>query len=550
LLGKLRIEQVLGEGGMGVVCKAHHLSLDQPVAIKFLLPALVENAAIVRRFLREAQAAVRLRGEHIARVLDVGTLESGSPYMVMEFLEGADLNQIVKHFGAQPPAICADIMLQACEGLAEAHAQGIIHRDIKPSNFFITRRSDGMPLLKILDFGISSAPAGFDSELTKTQAVIGTPAYMAPEQMRSARAADERSDLWSMGVVLYQMLARRRPFEAEAYSEMCLKVGMDPPAPLGLALPDGLEAVVLRCLEKNPDDRYRHVGELAFALAPYASDPGLARGLAERATRTLGLAVPRASAGMPSAGAGAGGDRTPPPLTAQPLTPLPVPGMLPLPITPGPGSASGDILPTQAVTQAATMALTQAVTQAATQLMPPGGKTGGGTTSPTTASASAGQIVPAVAVPPLRSSSGVRRASLIGAVAIAVTVSGVGAWWFASRPRGEAHRTAPAPAAAPGAPGAPTAIETAPAAPAPRPVVTPLPPEPEPAPAPAPTPEPAPAVAPARARPPAPSPEPAPSPAAVATPPGAGSAAAKKKPLPIKKKPAAPASDDIFGSRQ
>jgi serine/threonine protein kinase len=545
LLGKLRIEHVLGEGGMGVVCKAHHLSLDQPVAIKFLLPALVENVAIVRRFLREAQSAVRLRGEHIARVLDVGTLESGSPYMLMEFLEGADLNQIIKHFGAQPPAICADIMLQACEGLAEAHAQGIIHRDIKPSNFFITRRPDGMPLLKILDFGISSAPAGFDSELTKTQAVIGTPAYMAPEQMRSARAADERSDLWSMGVVLYQMLARRRPFEAEAYSEMCLKVGMDPPTPLGLALPDGLEAVVLRCLEKNPDDRYRHVGELAFALAPYASDPALARGQAERATRTLGLAVPRASAGMPSAG----GDRTPPPLTPLPLTPLPVPGMLPLPIAPGPGSASGsgaveDVLATQAVTHAATQALTQAVTQAATRLMPPASKTGGGTTSPTTASASAGQIVPAVAVPPLRATSGVRRASLIGAVAVAVTVSGVGAWWFASRPRGEAHRTAPA--AAPGATTEPTAIEAAPAAPAPAPIVTPLPPEPEPEPTPAPAP--APAAAPAAV--PAPAPSPAGSAAAAADLPGAGSAAAKKKPVPIKKKPAAPASDDIFGSRQ
>src|SRR5207248_3880956 len=144
---------------------------------------------------REAKAAVKLKGEHVARVSDVGRLENRIPYIVMEYLEGADLNAIIKHHGAQDPQVAVDLILQACEAIAEAHSIGIIHRDIKASNFFIIQRDGGPPVLKVLDFGIATAPQGA-SELTDAQSVIGTPAYMAPEQMRQARIADARSDIW------------------------------------------------------------------------------------------------------------------------------------------------------------------------------------------------------------------------------------------------------------------------------------------------------------------------------------------------------------------
>ncbi|HSD89938.1 MAG TPA: serine/threonine-protein kinase [Kofleriaceae bacterium] len=315
LLGKYRVEEIIGVGGMGRVIKASHLYLQQPVAIKVLLPQMVDSQSTVARFLREAQATVRLRSEHIARVMDVGTMPDGTPFMVMEYLEGHDLNQILRHHGPQLAQAVVDLMLQACEGMAEAHAMGIIHRDIKPSNFFITRRPDGSNLLKILDFGISKTPAEI-SELTGTQTVIGTPTYMAPEQMVSARSTDPRSDLWSMGVVMYQLLAGRPPFEAETYAQLVLKVGTDAPAPLHVPLPGGLADIVFRCLEKKPENRIQSVGELARMLAPYASDPMSAQQAAERASRIL--TTPRGSQpGFPLSGSGGGLSMTPPVLTPK-----------------------------------------------------------------------------------------------------------------------------------------------------------------------------------------------------------------------------------------
>ncbi len=311
LLGKYRVEEVIGAGGMGQVLKASHLYLQPPVAIKLLLHELTRNQETVARFLREAQATVRLRSEHIARVMDVGTLQDGTPFMVMEYLEGHDLNQILRHHGPQLSQAVVDLSLQACEGLAEAHAIGIIHRDIKPSNFFVTQRPDGSSLLKILDFGISKTPADL-SELTGTQTVIGTPTYMAPEQMKTARGTDPRSDIWSMGVVMYQLLAGRPPFEAETYAALVLMVGHEPPAPFHVAVPAGLKDIVYRCLEKDPKNRIQNVGELARMLAPYASDPLSASQAAERAVRVL--AVRGSQAGYPQlAGLNMGNGLTPPP---------------------------------------------------------------------------------------------------------------------------------------------------------------------------------------------------------------------------------------------
>ena len=295
VLGKYRVESVIGEGGMGAVMKGYHIDLEEPVAIKVLLPEMLGRQDIVQRFLREAKAAVKLKGEHVARVIDVGRLDAdvdgnfeGVPYIVMEYLEGSDLNRIVKAHGPQDPAMAADLMLQACQAIAEAHAIGIIHRDIKASNFFIIQHDDDPPHLKVLDFGIATTPKG-TSELTDGGQIIGTPSYMAPEQMRSSRLADARSDVWSMGVVLYELLEGKRPFRAEQYSDLCLKVGGEPPEPMvNREAPAGLRAVVMKCLEKPVERRYQSVAELAFDLMPFASDAVLARASVEQIARMLG----------------------------------------------------------------------------------------------------------------------------------------------------------------------------------------------------------------------------------------------------------------------
>ena len=318
LLGKYRVDSLIGEGGMGAVIKAHHIDLDEFVAIKCLLPEMMERADIVQRFIREAKAAVKLKGEHVARVLDVGRLEDNVPYIVMEYLEGADLNAIIKHHGAQTPEVGVDLMLQACEAIAEAHSLGIIHRDIKASNFFITQQEGQAPVLKVLDFGIATAPEGA-SDLTSTQSVIGTPAYMAPEQMRSSRTADARSDIWSMGVVLYELLEGQRPFRSEVYSELCLKVGMDPPIPIeNPDVSEPLRAIVMKCLEKPIERRYQSVAELAFDLMAFASDPVFARATVEQCARLLGR---RAQKMFDGAVARSESDTTPMPNKPMRITP-------------------------------------------------------------------------------------------------------------------------------------------------------------------------------------------------------------------------------------
>jgi len=292
LAGKYRVECVLGQGGMGVVVRAMHLQLQQPVAVKFLLPEVLTNPEVVQRFLREAQAVVRLKSEHVARVFDVGSLEDGAPYMVFEYLDGSDLAD----FPRQRLTIgqIVDLLLQACEALAEAHAIGIVHRDIKPANFFITQRSDGSYLLKVLDFGISKVQqATLDGNLTAAATVMGTPAYMSPEQMKSAREVDNRSDIWALGIVLYELLEGAPPFAAETFGAMAVKVATEPLPPLAARLPAGLAEVVYQCLEKDPARRFQNVAELAHELAPYAQSTAQAEVSVERTSRVLGTDPPR-----------------------------------------------------------------------------------------------------------------------------------------------------------------------------------------------------------------------------------------------------------------
>jgi serine/threonine-protein kinase len=293
LAGKYRIERVLGVGGMGVVVAATHLQLEQKVAIKFLLETALENQESVRRFLREAKAAVRLKSQHVAKVIDVGTLENGAPYMVMEFLEGSDLGHRARETGALPVEQAVGFVLQACEAVAEAHSLGIVHRDLKPANLFVTRSVGGAPLIKVLDFGISKTIDTSEMSLTRTTSVMGSPLYMSPEQMRSSKNVDVRSDIWSIGVILYELLTGAVPFEADAVPELCLKVVQDPAVPpveRRADVPEALSQAVLRCLEKSPAARFQNVAELAAALEPFA--PPDMRGAAERIASVLKVAAP------------------------------------------------------------------------------------------------------------------------------------------------------------------------------------------------------------------------------------------------------------------
>jgi serine/threonine-protein kinase len=307
LLGKYRIERVLGKGGMGVVVRAHHLQLDVPVALKFLLPEVLERQDVVARFLREAQAAVKLKSEHVSRIIDVGTLESGAPYMVMEFLEGNDLSELLRKYGPLAPGFAVDAVLQACEALAEAHSLGIVHRDIKPSNFFLTKGADGTPLLKVLDFGISKAPATIDEGITHTQAIMGTPSYMSPEQMQSSKYVDARTDIWAIGAVLYQLVSGRVPFRSESFAGLVMMVATQPMQALDdVKLPAGLEGVIARCLAKDPAHRFQSMAELAAALAPYAGTAIQATRAIERTARMLGITPVPIDRARGDAGAGPG----------------------------------------------------------------------------------------------------------------------------------------------------------------------------------------------------------------------------------------------------
>jgi serine/threonine-protein kinase len=276
LAGKYRIGRVLGVGGMGVVVAARHEQLEQMVAIKFVKDDALDNDEAVERFLREARSAARLKSEHVARVLDVGRLESGAPYMVMEFLEGSDLAQALTKDGPMAVDLAAALMLQVCEAVAEAHAAGIVHRDLKPENLFLTRTVGGSPKMKVLDFGVSktSMPLGDPSaKLTRTRAMLGSPLYMAPEQLRSSRDVDSRTDVWSLGVVLFELLSGRSPFEADAMPELCLKIVNEPPlslAQLRPMVPLAIVAIVERCLEKDRTKRFDNAAELALALEPFA----------------------------------------------------------------------------------------------------------------------------------------------------------------------------------------------------------------------------------------------------------------------------------------
>jgi len=269
--GKYRVDEVLGRGAMGVVVAATHLQLGERVALKFL--RYRSKAGVTddfqSRFKREARVSAKLKNEHITRVIDVGVWQAHVPYMVMDHLTGTDLRQILKTSGQLPVATAIDYTVQLCEGIAEAHAHGVVHRDLKPSNLFVTRRPDGSELVKILDFGISkwSADETELDELTQTGVVLGSPKYMAPEQLFGSSEVDARADVWSIGAILYEMLSGRPPFDQPTFTKICAELSTDrPPEPFAAKrsdVPSELEAVVMRCFEREPSRRVHDVATLA-----------------------------------------------------------------------------------------------------------------------------------------------------------------------------------------------------------------------------------------------------------------------------------------------
>jgi serine/threonine protein kinase len=283
IAGKYRVERVIGTGGMGVVVRAIHLKLELPIAVKFMSAGLRTNELGIRRFVREARAMAGIRSEHVVRVIDADSLSDGTPYIVMEYLEGSDLDHVLRDRLIVPVAEAISYMLQAGEAIAEAHAAGIVHRDLKPANLFRCRRADGSALIKVLDFGVSKLlpkPGITTSNawVTRPRATIGSPVYIAPEQLRSPHDVDSRADLWALGAILYELVTGQPPFIAETIPQICANIlnhPLLPPSRRRPQVPLGFDDAVARILTKEPGRRVQTIAEWAKLLAPFAPTSAL-----------------------------------------------------------------------------------------------------------------------------------------------------------------------------------------------------------------------------------------------------------------------------------
>jgi serine/threonine-protein kinase len=257
---------------MAVVFAAHHTLLDKPIAVKILSPDLPRMPDVIERFLTEARAAARVDSPNVARVMDVGTLANGLPYMVMERLDGCDLEELLRLEKRLAIGDAVDYVLQALQGLAHAHTLGIVHRDLKPANLFLAHQSDGTAIVKILDFGIAKLDTG--SRVTKAGQAVGSPTYMSPEHIRSSEHVDHRTDIWAMGVVLYELLTGEPPIEEDGVGETIAAVLNRRAQPVRTRrpeVPEKLDEAVLKCLAHDPNDRFPDVAALARAIAPFGT---------------------------------------------------------------------------------------------------------------------------------------------------------------------------------------------------------------------------------------------------------------------------------------
>jgi serine/threonine-protein kinase len=279
LAGKYRVERIPGRSGLGVVVQVRHLELGQEVTLKFLVPDACAYPEFVQRFVREARAAVKIQGEHVARVTDVGRLEWGAPYMVREFLRGPDLAEVLKVRGPLPVTEAVDYIIQACEGVAEGHALGVVHRNLRPQSLVVTRRSDGTPLVKVFDFAAAESlhVNPFTERavsLVGTSAIMASLPYLAPEQIRDPHDVDFRADVYALGAILHELLTGVPVYSADSAPALLAMVAADAAPPVRSLRPDApgeIDHIVLRCLSKNRAIRYGSVAELALALRAFAS---------------------------------------------------------------------------------------------------------------------------------------------------------------------------------------------------------------------------------------------------------------------------------------
>src|SRR5688572_15225240 len=314
--GKYRIVRLLGEGGMGAVYEGENTRIHRRVAIKVLHSGVAEQGEAVARFEREAQAAGRIGSEHIVEVLDLGTLEGGDRYLVMEYLDGEGLGGRIKDRGRLTPAELCPIAHQLMEGLAAAHGAGIIHRDLKPDNVFLLKQRGGQrDFVKLLDFGISkfnhlSGDSGFS--MTRTGAVMGTPYYMAPEQAKGSREMDHRVDLYAAGVILYEALTGQVPFNADTFNELLFKIVLEEPKPLAQVDPSidpAFAAIVVKAMARDPAHRFQSAQEFQQVLGQWGSGNGalLTDALRIPAPGVSGSATHQQPAPAPALGAGTPG---------------------------------------------------------------------------------------------------------------------------------------------------------------------------------------------------------------------------------------------------
>ncbi|WP_437878792.1 serine/threonine protein kinase [Sorangium sp. So ce513] len=275
--GKYRIVRLLGQGGMGAVFEGENVRIRRRVAIKLLHASISSQAESVARFEREAQAAARIGSDHICEVLDLGVLPDGTRYMVMEYLEGETLGAKIQRHGRLGPETTVPIMVQVLEALGAAHAAGIIHRDLKPDNIFIVPSKAGLSnFVKVLDFGVSkfSQLAGAEMSMTRTGAVVGTPYYMSPEQARGSSPVDQRTDIYAMGVLLYQATTGQVPFDAATFNELLFKIVLEA-APLPQQLVPDLDpefsGIIQKAMAREPGARFQSCAEFKNALLAWAA---------------------------------------------------------------------------------------------------------------------------------------------------------------------------------------------------------------------------------------------------------------------------------------
>jgi serine/threonine-protein kinase len=317
LAGKYRVDRIVGEGSTGVVLAATHLGLDEPVAIKLLSQHAASIPGVLSRFLNEGRAAAQIRSPHIVRVRDVGRLQDGTPYTVMELLEGENLAQILERQGPLAIEDAVDFVLQASDALAEAHDAGIIHRDIKPENLVLTMQRNGLPCVKVLDFGISKLVN--DTQDTPTHEILGSPVYMSPEQLASSRSVDGRADVWSLGCTLFELLAAHAPFERPTFIQVRDAI-------MGTTIPDLLKyrpdapgelaEVIGKCLYRDREERWQSVRAFAEALSPWATARGLE---ALNARSHSGASIPPPPASHPLSQRPANLLRSVPPPPSKPI---------------------------------------------------------------------------------------------------------------------------------------------------------------------------------------------------------------------------------------